>query len=156
MSEANDIIQAIKTQLDNYTGLDYLKSLTVYEDEIDLEDKGLFPYINIDLMDFRVQDADNMSRHHMERRVYPVMFLIGNRDKLKSSIKEGSASFKGLFKIYDDIKAAIYTDLTFSKTVREFPWRPDFASDVSKHENGEFWIGRAMIIFQVYKDVMLV
>ena len=91
----------------------------------------------------------------MERRVYPIVILIGNRNKVKTLVKEGSGFFKGLFDIYDDIKTAIYQDLTFGEVVREFPWRPDFATDVSKHGNGEFWIGRAMIIFELYKDVML-
>jgi len=153
MSEANDIIQAISEQLQNYSTLNYIKSWTEYEDELSLEDKANFPYVNFDLTDFRVERAGTLSEHQAERRIYPVIIMFSNWHKEKVKVKEGKGSFKGLFDIYDDIKAAIYQDLTFGEVVNKYPFRPDFATDISKHPNGEFWIGRAVIFFEVYKDV---
>lgn len=156
MSELNTIVDAVYDQLDDYSSLSYVKSLTKYQDEDYLEDQGLFPYINIDIYDYRVVNADNMEKFHMERRVYPIVITMGNRHKIKTEIKEGSGNFKGLFEIYDDIKAAIFSDLTFGGAVNEFPWRPDYSTVCYKHPNGEFWIGNAILIFELYKDVLLV
>lgn len=156
MSEANTIITAIYNAVNNSTAImTYIKSLTMYEDIFTIEDSGKFPYINIDCEDIKIVDADNIDKRNLERHIMPVVFIFGVRNVKKSLIKKGDASFKSLFDIFDDLKALIYSDPTFSKAVNSRNYRPDFTSDVSQQQDGQFWIGRAAMIFEVYKDVFL-
>lgn len=157
MSSASTIITAISTALKAHASLTYITSWTEYQDELELEKAGIFPFINLDLQDFKIEEADNMNPRHMERRIYPVIILYAVRHENKAYVKSGDGySFKGIFDIFDDIRTAVNADRTFGGAVNKVPWRPMFSSDVSKHINGSQWIGRAAIVFEVYKDVSLV
>jgi len=246
-SEAVTIIDAIMTIVNASTMANYLQSVTKFDDEDILEDSGLFPYVNFDISDFRVEEPPGMNLKHMERRVYPLQIKFGVRNVIKSKIKTGPTAtskgtatmtiaapgvvtntghglltgdciyfsttgalpagiiastnyyviyinantfyiastyalaqagtkitttgsqsgthtlwynpdinFKGLFDIYDDFRVLINSDRTFGDVVTNAPWRPVFGSDVQKHISGEFWIGRAIIILEVYKDVFII
>ncbi len=158
MSEANDIVAAIYLQLCESDTLSYMHTIDSYCDEIELEDAGCFPFLNIDIRDFRVEEAPTHNLKHMERRIYPIILTFANRHLVKKYIKSGytDESFKGLFDIYDDIRTVILTDRTFDDAVNSTVWTPTFASEVSQSLSGEFWTGRAGVVFEVYKDVNLV
>jgi hypothetical protein len=152
-STVHAVLNGIHTITSKSSTLSYMQSRTLYEDEIAIEDSGKFPYLNIDARDVRIVDADNIDKRTMERMIIPVVFIFGNRNVKKSLIKTGSVSFKSLFDIFDDLKTVIDSDRTFGKVVNARNYRPDFTSDVSQQSDGQFWIGRAAMIFEVYKDV---
>jgi hypothetical protein len=155
MSVTHTIMNGVHVALKNAAGLSYLKSITLYEDELDIEQKGLFPYLNIDARDIKITDAENIDKGTLERQTIPVVLIFANRNANKELIKKGNDSFKSLFDIYDDLKSVIYSDRTFGGVVNSRNYRPDFTSDVSQQQDGRFWIGRAAMIFEVYKDVFL-
>ena len=157
-SEAVTIADKIKTFLEGSAYLTFIKKVSMFEDELEVEQAGFFPYINIDIQDMRAGDADNQDARTITRKTYPIILVYGNRHEMKQLIKKGdsTSSFKGLFDIYDAIWASIKADHTLGGAVRSVLWNHELASEVVQHSGGgQFWTGRAALMFEAYKDIFL-
>lgn len=159
-SEAVGIVDAIKTIFTS--GLTYFDSkIYAFEDEFTLEDAGIFPFMNFDIADCKVVAAGNQSLQHFERHKYPIIIYFSVRNDIKSKIKRGSlistdgviSGDRGLFDIFDDVLTLLKSDPTFGGVVDKCPYTPEFSTNVGQYQDGSFWIGRAAMIFEVYKDV---
>lgn len=162
-AEAVTIADAIKTAF--LSGLTYFgTNIYAFEDEFTLEDSGIFPFMNINIEDAKITTAENANLQHIERHRYPVVVYFSVRNELKSVVKRGSqittdgvlSGEHGLFDIYDDILGLLHSDPTFGGVVGRYPTAPEFSSNVGQYQDGSFWIGRAAMMFEVYKDIVKV
>jgi hypothetical protein len=151
VSEAVDIAKAIETQFDCAT-LSYVKNITRFEEEIELVNEGVFPFINIRVESLSTGAAANLRKSDAERRTYGVVITFAVRNKKRKIAIEGSSSEKGVWDVYEDIRTVVKTDLTFWGIVDDLPWKPDTSVDAVKFESDRHWIGRGAIVFDVYKD----
>lgn len=156
LSQARDVIRAMRDTFINSPKLSYVKSVTMFSYWYEIEEKGLFPYINLDLTEIQTAAADNMNLRHMERRTFPVFIMFGVRAQKIEKVKEGDDDFKGLFDMHEDIRDVIYEDRTFGNVINSVPWLPEFSSIVERYRKDDFWVGRAVLNFKAYKDVTLV
>jgi len=156
MSEAIDILDAMETQFRAASSLSYIQRHYQEEDPIDADAFGYFPYINLSISDLQVGDADNIASRFMERHTYPVIIMFANRHTKKRLVKTGDTNFKGVWDIYDDIITAIETDREFGGQVSRDPIKPDFSAVVEHNLENGLWVGRSVLIFEVYTDTLKV
>ena len=163
-AEAVTIADAIKAQFLAAANLSYFDGrVTTFEDEMTLELAGAHPWVNINIEDVKIKAADNLDIRDYERHIYPVVLFFSNRAVCKADVKRGTkittdgtpSGDPGLFDIYDDIQTAIKADPTFGGVVKRLPYSSEFASDVKQYQNGEYWVGRAAVMFEVYKDIFV-
>ena len=147
MSSISDITDAIKSQfLEDSVLSDY--TIYDFEDEmVILNDKKTFPFINIKCDNLKIEDADNMNKRNYERSLFNIIITFAVSENLKTT------AWKNTWELYDAIRDAIETDRTFGGTVRNAPFRPDVATDVSSFDDGLLiWVGRGAMVFSVYND----
>lgn len=156
-AEAIIIAKAIQGvfRTDDYLSFFKDEDIYIFEDEPALEARGIFPYMNIDIGDIKITGADNQDIRDVERHIYPIRLFFSNRNRIKKYIKMGTTGFYGLFDIHDIIRQVIKKDPTFGGVVSNVPWASDFGTQVFQYSEGQFWIGRALMLFSVYKDITI-
>ena len=153
-SEPDRVVQAVRSSLaSDATLAGYVASFTALEDEYTLEETGKFPYINIEIQDVQIEELPGIPNIKSgERRKYPVIILLCSRNKVKSKVKRGDDTTYGVYDMYEHVKDCIYADRTFGGVTNGVTLRPTFSCDVSRHLSTEWWIGRAMMIFETCID----
>lgn len=151
--EAIEILDAIKDQVKAYNDLRYVKSWSKFKYELDLVKAGIFPWVNFHVVSLIIKEADNMRKYDMLRNQYLIVITYASRDTEKDAVLEGTNRVKGAWGIFDDIKAAIQQDTTFSGAVNDEPFQSNMNADAITFDEGKHWVGRGSISFSVYKDV---
>jgi len=157
MSEALEIAQSMYDYLTSKPSLEYIY-FSMFEDMMTLDEKGKYPFCNIEIDTIKYTNADNQDLTNMERHLYPVRLLMSNRNEAQKFIKLGDegTSFKSIFDIWEEIYAEIQLDRSFGNNeISSKPYRPVFICGIQQRPDGKFWLGRAMTIFEVYKDRFL-
>jgi hypothetical protein len=151
MSRINDIVAAIKTQLSADTTLSASVSyFCTWDDEIYLvNEKKLFPFINIKSETYRTTSADNLRPYDYERIEAAIQISFAVRESSKSE------AMTSIWALHDNIITALKSDLTFGGTCSEIPVRPEAATDAARHQDQNFWIGRGVMMFTARKDYFL-
>lgn len=152
-SEAVTILDAIKSQVESYNDLRYVKSWTKFQYELDLVHAGVFPWVNFHVVSMSMKEADNMRKYDMLRHQYLIVITYASRDTEKDVVLEGNLKTKGAWEIFDHIREAIQQDTTFGYVVNDIPFKSDVNTDAITFDDGKFWIGRGSIRFNVYKDI---
>jgi hypothetical protein len=146
MSEAKNILDAIQSQLDTVNDL---KRVEINESEIDLVKEGKFPWANVKATTMKLGPADNLRLYDAERHTYTIIITSAVRTKTKGK------ALSEIWDLYESIKAAIDTDVSFSGTVDDVPVVPAVAVDAAVWDQGRFWIGRGSMSFDVSVDHIL-
>lgn len=157
-AEAVLIVERMQDVFKRDPALAYFEDrVTIFEDELELMDEGKFPYMNLVIQDIKKTAASNQIIQHVERHRYPIQLFFANRNESKPAIMIGDEAelFKGLFNIYDDICKVIRKDPTFGEVVKDVPDAPEFTSAVYRYQEGQYYVGRALMMFEVYKDVII-
>lgn len=152
-SEAVTILKAIQKQVESYNDLRYVKSWTRFKYELDLVNKGVFPWVNFHVVNLIIKEADNMRQYDVLRDQYLIVITYASRDTEKDAVIEGTKLVKGAWQIFDDIKAAIQQDTTFNGAVNDNPFKSNVNTDAITFDEGKHWVGRGSTSFSVYKDI---
>jgi hypothetical protein len=164
-SEALEIAEAIQSVFRADADLSFVDDSDIYifRDSMEIEALGMFPFVIINLDTCKITNADNQDIHDVERHKYPVQLLFSNRSVNRDDIIRGDlistdgvlSGFYGLFDIHDVIRSVFHKDPTFGKVVKSGPYQSDFTTEVSYMQEGQYYIGRAQMVFEVYKDVLI-
>jgi len=125
-----------------------------FRDPILLEDTNpIYPYIILDVMDIRTSDAADIRMQDMARMTFPVIIYFACSALDEETVKRGTATVPGLYEIHDKIWTIIMSDKSLNDNVMHATELPAFSSMVGKSQSGENWIGRGLIIREVYQDI---
>jgi hypothetical protein len=154
-ANAITIISGVLNAFENDITLQgYIDLFEMFEDEFDIVERGLIPFINIKsgIPSFRVTTVDNKPIHNFQRHVYPLIITFGNRGKTGKAVVKGEGSKKGLWDMCEDIRAVINADPTFGGVVEDIQIFPEIGVNTYKHESGRHWIGQGAMKLEVCKD----
>ena len=154
-AEGIQIIDAIQATFQNSDELSFIENIVTFQNEIDLSSKGIYPFMILSIDGVKITAADNQDRRHIERHHYPIKVFFSNRNKEQELVLRGDDSFSGLFDIHDNVRAVILRDPTFGGVVSKYPWMSDFANTVQNYEKDQYYIGRALMMFEVYLDKII-
>ena len=158
MPEAIDILDGLETVFENDVTLaGYVGKIYRSENEIDLLTKGVFPFINITVTDMKVGKADNQREYDYNRHTYSFIITFAVRTKSLVNAVEGNETdgIIGIWEMAEDIRNAIKTDRTLDGSVDDVPPKIDTACDCVSMPDGNFFIGRGVIMFTAFKDVFV-
>jgi hypothetical protein len=162
-ARAVTIADAVKAKFEADTTLaswfidaDTTSRIYTFDDPLYVDEQiNTYPYIIIDVLDIKGGDADNIRQEDMLRQTMPLCIFFTCRNENSRIVKREDLAngFPGLFDIHDAVIEVIRKDSSFGGIVRKAPGIAPYSCHLARAQSGVYWLGRGLIIKEVYQDI---
>ena len=148
------VLEAVKTQFEADTTLSaYVEKVDFAFDDLEVDTNGMHPSINIMVYDVMTGPPPGQGMRDYVRYTIPLIIGYTTRDKLRKTALYGSTTKKGAWQLFNDIIDAINVDKTFGiNGILNNIFHPEYTTDAYKHIDGSEWIGKGLMVYEIYYD----
>ena len=154
MIDLPTLLEAVKLQFETDTTLSsYVEKVDYANDDLEMDTVGIHPSINLMIYDVMTSAPPGQNMRDYVRYTMPLVIGYTTRDEIKKTALYGSTTKKGAWQLFNDIIDAINVDKTFGiNGILNNIFHPEYTTDAYKHLDGSEWIGKGLMIYEIYYD----